>query len=99
MIIEIITRQAPWPQHDPVQAAFEVVKGARTPMPSDIPDDLKRLVEVCWAEDPNSRPEFSEISDMINEVYEAELVRSDAKLVSNTITPTYASVPGQNSLH
>src|SRR5687767_14665214 len=57
---EIYTRDKPW---DHVNHAWQisdmVVQGERPKLPPDCP--LAPLINKCWALDPDSRPNFSDI--------------------------------------
>ena len=37
------------------------------PMHLDLPDELWDLMERCWDDDPNLRPEMSEVSDILRD--------------------------------
>ncbi|KAJ3283327.1 hypothetical protein HK104_010444, partial [Borealophlyctis nickersoniae] len=45
-----------------LETTMDLVKSGKRPsLPSDIPDDLSKLVEECWAHNPKQRPPFSSI--------------------------------------
>ncbi|KAJ3285553.1 hypothetical protein HK104_009442 [Borealophlyctis nickersoniae] len=47
--------------------AMNVVRsGERPQLPSDIPDDLSKLVKECWAHEPKQRPSFSSIVERLD---------------------------------
>lgn len=35
------------------------------PSLEEIPEDIAPLLQSCWAEDPNGRPEFTEVTDSL----------------------------------
>lgn len=58
------------------QLEEEIKKGLRpTVPPGDIPADYMAIVEKCWADNPSSRPNFTEIIEMITK-FEASYLTS-----------------------
>lgn len=45
-----------------------VCEGNRPPMPDGVPPKLHELVRVCWAANPDDRPDFLTVSDRLSEV-------------------------------
>lgn len=71
---EIITGRAPYEDITPVQAAFAVVhKNARPTFPEHCPFAIQKLIEKCWVQNPEKRPEFWEIVSIL-EQFEASLL-------------------------
>jgi len=61
---EVICRLVPFEELDPSDVARALSRGQRPPFdewPGQAPADLKELVETCWAQDPQQRPESSQI--------------------------------------
>lgn len=59
---ELVTRQDPYPGMSPFQVIFIVgSKCQRLTIPNSCHIKLKNLIEICWSEDPQSRPSFNEI--------------------------------------
>jgi serine/threonine protein kinase len=61
---ELLTGDVPWGGMEPMQVCFALVRGERLHIPSNknTPDELHKLVSVCWHETPSARPSFTEIS-------------------------------------
>lgn len=55
----------PHPPHhapSPPQVQRKVVEeGFRLPQPQGCPEELYHLMQLCWAQRPNDRPQFSEV--------------------------------------
>jgi hypothetical protein len=63
LLWQLITREDPFMNHSPLEAAGKVaLENARPPFPKGTPASAKSLIESCWAEDPQWRPGFDEIS-------------------------------------
>ena len=59
---EIYTRQIPYNQMVPIQAAVAVMnKGLRPELPAHTPPTYRTLVHECWDQNPNLRPSFDQI--------------------------------------
>ena len=57
-------RQQPWHELDnAVQIGMQVAGGARPTLPAglEVPDDLRQLMEQCWAQDPLERPTAAQV--------------------------------------
>jgi len=74
VMYEIITQQPPWKDLSVVQASHQVIEGNRMKIPSECncPHLLENLVNRCWAQDANDRPEFSEIYDILISIKHGE---------------------------
>ncbi|EFJ32295.1 hypothetical protein SELMODRAFT_451542 [Selaginella moellendorffii] len=69
MIWELLTGDIPYSDLTPLQAAIGVVQRKLRPsMPASVPDKLVNLAERCWNQDPQLRPEFSEVLTIIEEL-------------------------------
>jgi serine/threonine protein kinase len=51
----------------PLQLAKSVEGGHRPDIPDDCPPKIKHIIEICWSADPDNRPEFNEIIQILNE--------------------------------
>lgn len=70
---ELLTALTPFDSMTPEQAAFAVCqKNARPPLPSTCPVAFRRLIKRCWSSNPNKRPHFDEIVDILED-YAASL--------------------------
>jgi hypothetical protein len=64
-VYEIVTRLDPWAGLSPVEACHEVALGKRMTIPESCPQQLRKIMEVCWKAEPKDRPEFTEILEML----------------------------------
>ncbi|KAL5557456.1 hypothetical protein UlMin_039692 [Ulmus minor] len=66
---ELLTGQLPYSLLTPLQAAVGVVqKGLRPTIPKNTHPQLAELLERCWQQDPNQRPNFSEIIEILQQI-------------------------------
>lgn len=71
---EIATGRVPYEDMTPVQAAFAVVhKNVRPKLPENCPLAMTKLIEMCWAQNPERRPDFWYIVKIL-EQFEAALL-------------------------
>ncbi|KAI2489898.1 protein tyrosine kinase [Fragilaria crotonensis] len=63
LLWQMITREVPFPNHSPLEAAGKVaLEMARPDFPNATPPGVKAFIEGCWAEDPEWRYSFEEIT-------------------------------------
>ena len=48
----------------------EVVQGGRPEMPRGTSDEMRALIQLCWAQQPEDRPTFTEIVNTLSEQQE-----------------------------
>ena len=82
----LLDGRPPWPNLaglDAVRKASEL--GERPTIPRDVHDRLQLLLQDCWDENPNSRPPFSKIIDILSQ-YSTDTFHqsSDDVLVTQT---------------
>jgi serine/threonine protein kinase len=82
---QLLTREDPFADLGQIEAAAVVaMEFARPPFPPDTPSAVKDLIEICWNEDPSSRPSFVNIifalSQLDGSINEAERTWLDAPL-------------------
>ncbi|KAE8674781.1 ACT-like protein tyrosine kinase family protein isoform 2 [Hibiscus syriacus] len=66
---ELLTGKLPYENLTPLQAAVGVVqKGLRPVIPKHTHPKFVELLERCWQQDPSLRPEFSEISYILEDI-------------------------------
>ncbi|KAI7747757.1 hypothetical protein M8C21_028506, partial [Ambrosia artemisiifolia] len=66
---ELLTGKLPYEYLTPVQAAIGVVqKGLRPTIPKNTQPKLAELLGKCWHKDPNIRPNFAEIIDILKRI-------------------------------
>jgi len=51
------------------QFVQNVIAGMRPELKNDVPDDYKGLMTACWNKNAEARPPFSEISDMLEDMF------------------------------
>lgn len=65
---EIFAREIPFSELDNMQTAIAVLKGERLKVPSNCPMSLEKLLYKCWLENPDDRPNFTEILSELNKI-------------------------------
>jgi hypothetical protein len=56
-VYEIVSRQEPHSGKDPLNVSKEIKEKGLTPeIPSDCPQKLRELMEMCWKKEPSKRP-------------------------------------------
>lgn len=66
---ELVTRLVPYQDMTPVQVAYAVVnKNLRPTIPDDCPTELADLMEQCWKDNPERRPNFYQIVQILEDV-------------------------------
>lgn len=81
---ELVTNRMPFEGMSNLQAAYAAAfKNVRPNVPDGLPEELVFILQSCWAEDPNVRPNFSQVIRMLT-----------AFLA--TLPVTHASVPAQS---
>lgn len=53
---EIATFNVPYLEIDDIIIKDGVLEGERLDIPSEVPDEFKSLIEMCWVHKPNQRP-------------------------------------------
>jgi serine/threonine protein kinase len=53
------------------------VAGKRPPMPPNVPEKLRALIESCWAQEPDDRPSFAYIveNDILSQIIIEDIIR------------------------
>ncbi|XP_022140916.1 serine/threonine-protein kinase STY8-like isoform X2 [Momordica charantia] len=71
---ELLTGRLPYDNLTPLQAAIGVVqKGLRPKTPRHAHPMIVDLLKKCWQQDPSLRPEFSEITKLLQQTLKEEL--------------------------
>lgn len=77
---ELLTGKIPYAGMTPLQAAVGVVqKGLRPPIPQGTPSGLAEIMEACWEANPDARPSFSQLYQMLAEVREQVTTNKEKK--------------------
>ncbi|XP_021731067.1 serine/threonine-protein kinase STY8-like [Chenopodium quinoa] len=78
VIWELLTGELPYSSLTPLQAAIGVVqKGLRPAIPKHVHSNLADLLERCWHLDPTLRPNFSEVTGVLQQMAK-EVVEVDS---------------------
>lgn len=63
---ELVTNRMPFEGMSNLQAAYAAAfKNVRPTIPDGLPEELVFLLQSCWAEDPNMRPTFSQVVQIL----------------------------------
>lgn len=68
---EVACRHVPFEQLDAHSAARETMKGNRPDfddVSEDVPPDLIKIIQDCWAQDPEARPSFREVRERVEDL-------------------------------
>ena len=65
LMYETVTLCVPFEKKSPIEVAFAVAKSQTRPNLPPLPEDITNLLQVCWDQDPQKRPEFSEIQSIL----------------------------------
>eukprot|EP01111_Echinosteliopsis_oligospora_P005432 TRINITY_DN1875_c0_g2_i3.p1 TRINITY_DN1875_c0_g2~~TRINITY_DN1875_c0_g2_i3.p1 ORF type:complete len:576 (-),score=111.52 TRINITY_DN1875_c0_g2_i3:105-1832(-) len=69
VVWEMLTGEIPFADLDGSQAAAQVAyTGLRPKIPTTCPEPLRDLMTQCWVDDPNERPEFAYIVDVLKKM-------------------------------
>jgi hypothetical protein len=61
-----LTGAIPYPAMSNMEVFEAVQKGYRMKIPENFPPVIKQIVELCWQENPDHRPNFHELFGMID---------------------------------
>jgi serine/threonine protein kinase len=65
-VVEIYTRDLPYPGQQGVKVAAKVAAGNLThPLPENAPGIVQKVMTMCLAFDPEKRPEFRKIAKLL----------------------------------
>jgi serine/threonine protein kinase len=65
VVYEIVARREPHADKSPFNVSKEIRDKFVTPeIPSDCPEKLRQLMQMCWQQDPKQRPSFETICQM-----------------------------------
>ncbi|XP_072044135.1 uncharacterized protein [Amphiura filiformis] len=65
LMLETCTRKAPFHGWEWQAVVFKVASGAKPPLPNDVPQDIRNIMERCWNHDPKDRPTIEEVVDVV----------------------------------
>lgn len=65
ILYELLTDEVPWKNVRPEIMMKQVLyEKSRPKLPKNTPEQMKIMIQMCWAHDPENRPDFSEIYQM-----------------------------------
>jgi serine/threonine protein kinase len=68
LVYEIVAQCEPHTTMDPKQILILIRDKGLTPkIPNDCPDKLRQLMEMCWTKQPNQRPNFETICELLEQ--------------------------------
>jgi len=76
LVWEMLARRLPWSHPskvssmDPLDIARLVFAGYRPPIPQQLPPSLRTLLQWCWQQDPDARPSFKQIREVLERMEE-----------------------------
>eukprot|EP00193_Tetraselmis_chui_P000733 CAMPEP_0177757570 /NCGR_PEP_ID=MMETSP0491_2-20121128/3712_1 /TAXON_ID=63592 /ORGANISM="Tetraselmis chuii, Strain PLY429" /LENGTH=984 /DNA_ID=CAMNT_0019273227 /DNA_START=910 /DNA_END=3864 /DNA_ORIENTATION=- len=100
ILYEMYTRQPPWKGYSHfcqiiVAVAFN---NERPPIPTDCPENLRRLINKCWRQDPGTRPACAEVVRLLEIMLqdtEEPIQASTSRGSAEQLTPVVsATLPG-----
>lgn len=67
---ECLTAETPFSDYGHTMQVFYAVmeRGARPALPAAAPRQVKKLIEMCWAADPNTRPSARDLAFMLDKL-------------------------------
>ena len=79
---------------------YELCQGFRLPTPPDCPRHISKLLSQCFHEEPNTRPNFTEIKEDLQSAYDVLMEHElpNLNLSGNQDHPGYATVHGYASV-
>ncbi|MFQ6620621.1 hypothetical protein Gotur_000375 [Gossypium turneri] len=99
---ELIHNKLPFEGMSNLQAAYAAAFKNVRPSSEDLPEDLAAIVTSCWQEDPNARPNFTQIIQMLlhylSTVSPPELVMMPPKRTTSENVVFPPESPGTSSL-
>ena len=75
---ELATEREPYEEADDAMISAFVLRGARLPIPKNIPSSFTDLISRAWMHEPEKRPTCQELLSLMREV-QSELSRSNEK--------------------
>eukprot|EP00026_Physarum_polycephalum_P002017 Phypoly_transcript_02021.p1 GENE.Phypoly_transcript_02021~~Phypoly_transcript_02021.p1 ORF type:complete len:983 (+),score=101.44 Phypoly_transcript_02021:356-2950(+) len=91
---ELVARKDPFEDMEAIQVALGVLHdGLRPPIPDTTPKKYAELMQKCWAQDPDKRPDFHEILDTLQTYYNGLPQVQDPATASTALASSVVSSP------
>lgn len=91
--LQLTHRSAPWIGQTPVEAGFMVLGGNRLPIKEGVQSILVDIMKLCWLQDPQQRPSFKQICQMLKKHLQHE---ESVELVKLASRAEYQLSPNEN---
>lgn len=89
---QLVSREIPFANLTPIQAAFSVAQGQRPEMPLSAPDRIREIIAACWDHDSHKRPSFTYIAmalaDYARSAFTPANVGAQTLLIANEMLAT-----------
>lgn len=73
LLTELVTKgRTPYPGMSNTEVIQQVSKGYRMPQPRDCPVEFYQIMMRCWHENPDNRPTFSALRDILDNYFDHE---------------------------
>lgn len=72
VLYELFSKEVPFRELTPVQAAIAVTEGQRPKIPAICKPEVAAMIKLCWDKDPEKRPPFTDIFVVMNQHAQAE---------------------------
>ncbi|WOL11334.1 hypothetical protein Cni_G20096 [Canna indica] len=92
---ELLHNRLPFEGMSNLQAAYAAAFKNTRPSADDLPEELSMILTSCWQEDPNSRPNFSQIIQMLLH-YISTLSPPEHMIPSRTFSSENAVLPPES---
>ena len=63
LMLEICTRKSPFHGWEWQAVVFKVANGAKPPIPEEVPQHMRNIMDRCWNPEPKERPTIEELVD------------------------------------
>ncbi|CAF1062381.1 unnamed protein product [Rotaria sp. Silwood1] len=73
---ELASRRVPYYEHKDDVIRTSVLAGDRLQIPESTPSGFQTIIERCWAQQPNDRPNSSYLVEMIEECIQMQIIRN-----------------------
>lgn len=75
LLCELVTRLYPFADTNHMTVGLRVaLEGWRPDVPDYVPIHIKRLMELCWHEEPESRPSFTDVVTVLEKIMQSDIV-------------------------
>jgi len=83
IVWELVSREIPFKDINPMAVILDVIKGKRPPLPKDCHADLKRIITSCWSPKPKQRPSMSTVVQLLRKFHRGLPLNEKAQVTLN----------------